>query len=96
MSILGNIFIAAGLIFILLGVYGIFRFKDFYSRILITAKVDTVGFITILLGIIFKKGISIFSAKVIIILLIALITTPLASHAIARSAYVSGYKIKKE
>ncbi|NSW89205.1 MAG: monovalent cation/H(+) antiporter subunit G [Firmicutes bacterium] len=93
---IGNILIVTALIFIFFGVYGIFKFKDFYPRILISSKVDTVGLITLMLGIIVKSGINFFSLKVLIILLLVIITNPLSTHSIARSAYISGYKVKKE
>lgn len=87
--------IAIGIILSAFGVYGIFRFKDFYTRILVSSKVDTVGFMTIMFGVMLVKGVSFFSLKVFLIVVIAFITTPLAAHSIARSAYLSGYKIKK-
>ncbi|MDQ2086168.1 monovalent cation/H(+) antiporter subunit G [Herbivorax sp. ANBcel31] len=96
LNLLGNILIVFGIILSAFGVYGIFRFNDFYSRVLISSKVDTVGFMTIMLGVILKNGFNFFSFKVLLIVIIAVITTPLATHAIARSAYISGYKIKKE
>ncbi|TYQ15601.1 UNVERIFIED_CONTAM: multisubunit sodium/proton antiporter MrpG subunit [Acetivibrio alkalicellulosi] len=94
-DIIGYILITCGIILSGIGVYGIFRFKNFYSRILVSSKVDTVGFMTIMLGVMFINGLSFFSLKVLLIVIIAVITTPLATHSIARSAYLSGYKIKK-
>lgn len=93
---IGNIIILIGIIFIIFGIYGIFRFSNFYNRILIAAKVDTVGFITILIGVIIKQGFSFFSLKVILIILLMLIVNPLTTHYITRSAYLSGYRIKNE
>ncbi|MCC5893846.1 MAG: monovalent cation/H(+) antiporter subunit G [Alkalibacterium sp.] len=96
MEWIGNIVIIIGLIFMALGVFGIFRFRDYFSRILITAKVDTVGFITIMLGLIIKHGFDFFSGKIILVLALYIITNPIATHAITRSAHISGYRIKKE
>lgn len=93
---IANIVIIIGLIFMALGVFGIFRFKDYFSRILITAKVDTVGFITIMLGLIIKHGFDFFSGKIILVLALYIITNPIATHAITRSAHISGYRTKKE
>jgi multicomponent Na+:H+ antiporter subunit G len=93
MQLLGNVLIVIGLVFIFFGVYGILRFKNFYSRILITSKVDTVGFITLMIGIIIKAGMSFFSLKVLFIIILAIITNPISTHAIARSAYISGYRV---
>ena len=79
-----------------LGLIGILRFKDFYTRILITAKVETVGFITMMAGVILYSGFTWFSAKVLLICLLVIITNPLSTHAIAKSAYGRGYTAKKE
>ena len=93
-EITGNIIICAGIAFIAFGIFGIFRFGNFYSRVLISAKVDTVGFITIMAGVVIKQGISFFSMKIALILLLMIITNPLSTHSIARSAFFSGYRFK--
>jgi len=93
---IANIIIIIGLLFVTLGVFGIFRFNDYFSRILVSAKVDTVGFITIMIGLILKHGFDFFSGKLILVLALYVITNPIATHAITRSAHISGYRIKKE
>jgi len=95
-EITGNILIGAGIFFIAFGVFGIFKANNFYSRILIASKVDTVGFITILLGVIINNGFSFFSLKTGLIVLIVIITNPLITHSIARSACYSEYEPNKE
>ena len=92
MTIAGEITIAVGVVFILFGVIGLVRFKNFFARILVTAKIDTVGMITIFIGMALKHGLSFFSLKVLLLMAILLIVNPLASHMIARAAYSSGYK----
>ena len=92
MTIAGNIVIAAGIALSLFGVIGIYRFKNFYVRILVSAKIDTVGAITIVIGVAVKHGFSFFSLKVLLLMLIMMIVNPLASHMIARSAHLSGYR----
>lgn len=95
-EIIGNIVIGIGLIFVLIGVFGLYRFRNFYSRILIGAKIDTVGFITICIGVVIKSGISWFSLKVILLVAVVMIINPVVTHAIARSAYYGGYRIEGE
>ncbi len=96
MEYIGNFLIGLSLIFITIGVFGIYRFKNFYQRALISANIDTVGYITLMLGFIIKNGFSFFSLKISFILIITLIINPLVSHAIVRSAYISGYKIGRD
>jgi len=74
------------------GIIGIIKYKSFYTRILVTAKIDTVGVITIFIGMAVKHGASFFSLKVLLLMGIMMLINPLASHMIARSAYLSGYK----
>ena len=92
MTIVGEVIIGIGMVFILLGVFGIIKYKNFYTRILVTAKIDTVGVITIFIGMAVRHGASFFSLKVLLLMGIMMIINPLASHMIARSAYLSGYK----
>lgn len=96
MEYIGNFLIGLSLVFITIGVFGIYRFKNFYQRALISANIDTVGYITLMLGFIIKHGFSFFSLKISFILIITLIINPLVSHAIVRSAYISGYKIGRD
>ncbi|MBH1939345.1 monovalent cation/H(+) antiporter subunit G [Mobilitalea sibirica] len=96
MEYISKIIVVLALLFMSFGILGLFRFKDFYSRILITSKVETLGFITIMFGVMFHSGFSFFTLKVLLILFLIIITNPLATHAIARSAYISGYTNKKE
>ena len=92
MRIAGEVITILGIIFILFGFIGIIRFKNFYTRILVTAKIDTVGAITIFIGLAVRNGLGFFSLKVLLLMVLLMMVNPLASHMIARSAYLSGYK----
>jgi multicomponent Na+:H+ antiporter subunit G len=94
--IIGNALVYLGIAFIAFGVIGIYRFSHFYPRILVASKVDTVGFLTLMFGVIVRSGFSIFSLKVGLLVVITMFINPLITHSIARSAYYSGYKIRKE
>lgn len=91
MDILGNILIAIGVIFMSFGVIGIFLYKNFYLRILVTSKIDTVGLLTLMVGIAITHGLSFFSAKVLLLAAIIIILNPLVAHTVSRAAYLSGY-----
>jgi len=94
LSITGEIIMATGIAFMVFGVVSIFMFKDFYPRILVASKIDTVGLLTFLLGVCIQHGISFFSAKVFLIAVIILILNPLVAHIVTRSAYLSGYQLE--
>lgn len=96
MTTIGFALVWLGIIFITIGVIGTYRFNNFYPRILVAAVIDTVGNITLLIGVMCIKGWSFFTLKVSIILLVMMVINPLGTHSIARSAYFSGYKVRKE
>ena len=93
-DIIGNVVIILGIVFMVIGVFGLFKFKDFYPRLLIASKIDTVGLMTLLFGICIRQGFSFFSAKVLFIVLIILILNPLVAHVIAQGAYRAGYTLE--
>ena len=96
MEIASHILIIVGIVFMLFGIIGIFKFKNFYVRILVSSKVDTVGALTIFIGLALRHGIGYFSGKLILLIIVMLILNPLVAHIIARSAYLSGYNTKDQ
>jgi len=89
----GVVVMIIGMVFMLIGIIGIFKFKCFYARILVVSKVDTVGAIIFLAGLALRHGFSFFSGKLLLIVIIILILSPLVGHMVARSAYISGHKL---
>lgn len=94
--VVGQLLLSSSLIFMGLGVISILVLPDFYSRVVISSKIDVVGFLTCLFGVMLISGISTFTFKVLLIILFEVITAPLATHSIAHSAYASGYRIRPE
>ena len=88
-EIIGNIVIVAGIIFMFFGIIGIYKFNNFYTRLLVASKSDIVGAVTLMLGVAIRHGFSFFTAKVLLLVVIMLIFNPLISHVLARSAYLS-------
>ena len=89
MTVAGNILIIAGIVFMLLGIIGIFRLSTFYARILIAAKIDTVGSFTFIVGVAVKHGFGFFSLKLLLLAVLLLFINPLVTHMIARAVYQS-------
>lgn len=94
-ELIGIIVMSIGVIFVTFGEIGMFVFKDFYGRVLISSLVDTVGFITVMLGVIVYEGFNMFSLGILLILITVMILGPINTHFITKSAYLSGYNIKK-
>ena len=96
LTIISYIIIAIGIFFMLIGLYGIYKFKNFYPRMLVASKVDTVGLFTLIIGVVLQQGVSFFSAKVLLIAAILFIMSPLVTHIVTSSAYLSGYEVEKK
>ncbi|GAB6091169.1 cation:proton antiporter [Spirochaeta dissipatitropha] len=93
-TIIGQAIVFMGILVICFGVYTILRLDGFYTRAVITSKVEVMGFVMVMIGALLISGFSIMSLKLLVILLFEMITTATASHAITRSAWVSGYRIR--
>ncbi len=96
MDIVGYTLIVIGLVFVSAGLVGIYRFDSFYARVLSSADIDTIGLITVLMGVVCINGLTWFSLKVIVVLAVLLFLNPVVTSAIVNSAYYSGYKLKKD
>ena len=86
------IFIFLGLIFIFFGTLGIIRFPDIYTRLQTSSKCDAAGAVAILVGLMVREGLNSLSLRILVILLFLLLTNPVSTHAIARSAAIRGIK----
>lgn len=87
-EILSIIILSLGCFMMFSAALGLYRFPDIYMKLQSTTKVNTGGAIVILIGLILKCGISAFSARIFIIMILIIILTPTISHAIARSAHL--------
>ena len=90
LPIIGDIFLVAGALGVLVGSLGVLRFPDFFSRIHATGITETVGIGFIIAGLMIEAGISLVSLKLLIILLLVLFTSPTSSQALAKAAIHAG------
>lgn len=84
--IIGNVIIGIGVVMVFIGMLGFYRFKDFYSKLLVAAIIDTMAVITVLIGAMIRSGLTWFTLKVILILAIILVLQPVVTSKIALSA----------
>ena len=87
MEIIGWILIFLGTFLILSGSLGILRFPDFFSRLHPAGITDSLGAPLVLLGLIAQEGLTIISLKLLVLIILILITSPTACHALAKAAY---------
>ncbi len=92
--LIGQVVIVAGLLITIFGVYAVLKLDGFFARIVVTSKVEAMGFVTIVVGAIIVTGFSLLSVKLVIILVFELLTVSAGAHAIARSAWISGYRAR--
>lgn len=84
-------FLLSGTFFFLVGVVGLIRMPDVFTRMHATTKCDTMGAGLIFLGLILWKGLSLVSLVVFLVLLFLWITNPTAAHFIAKGAYQTNH-----
>ncbi len=84
-----TLFLVGGL-FVFAGSFGLVRFPDFYSRIHAAGVTDTFGSELILLAMALQTDNFTTVVKLFLIALFLLLTSPVASHAIAHAAWVGG------
>ncbi len=82
---------AAGSFFVITGALGLLRFPDFYTRMHASGVTDTLGADLILWGMILQAdGDWLLIAKLLIIMLFLMFTSPVSTHSIAHAAWVGG------
>jgi len=89
---LGWFFVVSGSLFVITGGIGLLRFPDFYTRIHAAGITDTMGAWLILIGLMFSAGWTLVTAKLVMLLIFLVMTSPLASHALAKAAFMRGLR----
>ena len=86
--------ILIGCVFVVSGAVGVIRMPDLYTRLHAARLTDTGGALFISAGLIvqsiFVFGSAMAAIKVVLILFFTLFTAPTASHALAKTALLSG------
>ena len=85
-----NIFLILGAFFALTGAVGLFRLPDFFTRIHAASVTDSIATIFIMIGLILRTEFDLVAVKLVFILIFVLLTSPTASHALAKSARHGG------
>ena len=85
-------FLLCGAFFCAVGGLGILRLPDFFSRQHAAGITDTLGAGLVLFGLMLQGGLSLVTAKLIMIMFFLLATSPVTTHAIAQAALQSGLK----
>ena len=92
LDILSGISIAIGAYFVLVGGIGLIRMPDLFSRMHPAGILDTAGAGFLLLGFILQADDWLVAAKLALIFVFLLFTSPVATHALAHAALLDGLK----
>lgn len=92
-AIIGVILISVGLFTVCVGTLGLFRFKCILNRMHAAALVDTLGTLGVVLGLLFLCDSAVVCLKLILILIFLWLTSPIASHLIAKMELLTGMDI---
>lgn len=83
--------LAIGIALMIIGMLGVLRFPDVYSRLHATTKCDTGGTMSILIATaMIIEAPFMIKVKLLILTFLIVMLNPMISHAIARGAYKSG------
>ncbi len=88
--------VVAGMFFFAVGVIGLLRFPDFYTRLHAAGKCDSLAAVLVILGVAlynladFSLASLLVSLKILAIAVFVFVASPTATHAIAEAALVIG------
>jgi len=85
--VISTILMGLGLLFLTIGTVGILRFRDIYSRLQASGVSDNAGLGLLLLGLIAIGGLEGRDLALGFLLVLLLVTNPIATHSIAKSAF---------
>ena len=86
------VLLLAGTGFCIIGAIGLVRMPDLYTRMHAASVTDTLGAGLILFGLMLQAGVTLVAAKLLILAVLILFTTPTATHALARAAFLRGIR----
>lgn len=88
-GVVSSVLLLGGAAFCLLGAFGLLRFPDLLSRLQAATKPQTIGLVLILLGTAVRLNFE-SAATLMLVALFQVITAPVISQLVGRSAYRSG------
>lgn len=78
--------IVAGSFLCIVGALGMIRMPELYTRMHASSLADPIGVVLILVGLMLQAGFTMVAAKLGVLVILLLFTSPVASHALGRAA----------
>ncbi len=94
-EVLTVVFLSLGFICFLLTTIGVFRLKDFYSRLHAAGICEAAGLVLCSVGFLIYEGPSVTGLKIFAVFLAVFIASPIGTHIITRVAYKESIKNKE-
>ncbi len=95
-DIIAVVFFVLGILIFITATFGIYKFKYVLNRMHAAALGDTLGIFLVVTGAVIRYGFQLLSLKVILIVVFLWITSPVASHFIAKLEYTTNPEAEGE
>ncbi len=92
LNILSWFCLISGSVLMIIGGVGLIRLPDLFTRMHAAGIIDTLAMALIMLGMMFQVDTPINFIKLVMILLLIFLTSPTATHAVAKAALHGGLK----
>ncbi len=92
LAVVEAILLFGGCAFLIISGIGVLRLPDVFTRLHAAGLTDTMGAGLLILGLTIEWGLSLVTAKLLLILLFIWATSPVASHALAKIALRDGFR----
>ena len=86
--------LVAGGIFCIIGGVGMWRLPDVFARLHAASLIDSLGIGFLALGMGLQAGLTLVTLKLVFIVLLVGLTSPVATHALAQAALQTGIRPK--
>ena len=87
-------FLVTGGLFCVIGTIGLIRLPDIFTRLHGASITDTLGAGFLIFGMMLQAGFTLVTVKLIIVMALILLTSPVATHALAQAALHAGIRPK--
>ncbi len=86
-NIIGFALIFLGVFVVISGSFGMLRFPDIFTRLHAAGVTDSLGAPLVIVGLMVLEGFTMISLKLFLLIILLLLTSPTACHALAKAAY---------
>lgn len=95
-DILTVLFLSAGFLSFLISTIGVFRMRDFYTRMHAAGVCGSAGLLLCGVGFFIYEGMTLTGLKIFLALLCACLVNPIGTHIICKVAYKQSTESRKE